>query len=235
MAGPIPIEIAALNLASAVLLGAAIGVERQWRQRLAGLRTITLVSLGAASFVIFSSVVPGEVSPTRVAAQVVSGIGFLGAGIIFREGFTVRGLNTAATLWCAAAVGVLAGIGAHAYAAMAAGLVVFVNLLLRPIVHRINRQPLATTELASDYLVVIVCRGDQEAHVRALLLQGLAAGGLHLRQLDSRNIEDSDRVEVEALIRSDTRSDTALEQIVGRLSLEPAVTAARWRVEPAGE
>src|SRR6201990_3279989 len=95
----------------ATLMGACIGFERQWRQRLAGLRTNTLVALGAASFVVFSGLVPGDNSPTRVAAQLVSGIGFLGAGLIFKEGLSVRGLNTAATLWCSAAVGLLAGEG----------------------------------------------------------------------------------------------------------------------------
>ena len=98
----ISIEQAILNLAVALCLSAAIGFERQWRNRLAGLRTNTLVALGAASFVIFEELIPGESSPTRVAAQVVSGIGFLGAGLIFREGLSVRGLNTAATLWCSA-------------------------------------------------------------------------------------------------------------------------------------
>ena len=92
-----------LNLGAAFLLGGVIGFERQWRQRLAGLRTNTLVALGAATFVLFAGLFPGEGSPTRVAAQVVSGIGFLGAGIIFKEGFNVSGLNTAATLWCSAA------------------------------------------------------------------------------------------------------------------------------------
>ena len=105
------IEQAALNLAVAFCLRALIGFERQWRNRLAGLRTSTLVALGAASFVVFEALVPEGASPTRVAAQVVSGIGFLGAGLIFREGMSVRGLNTAATLWCSAAVGVLAGAG----------------------------------------------------------------------------------------------------------------------------
>ncbi|WP_186399775.1 MgtC/SapB family protein [Stappia sp. P2PMeth1] len=229
------IEVAALNLSAAMLLGAAIGFERQWRQRLAGLRTNTLVALGAASFVVFSSIVPGDASPTRVAAQVVSGIGFLGAGIIFREGLNVRGLNTAATLWCSASVGVLAGIGALGYAAVVAGLVIVVNLLLRPLVFRINRQPLSSSELEIGYAVSIVCRSDQEAHVRALLLQGLAASAMHLRQLDSSNIEGSDRVEIQAMVHADTRSDKPIEQIVGRLSLEPSVTAARWRIEPLGD
>jgi len=82
----VPVEQAAINLASAVVLGSVIGFERQWRNRLAGLRTNTLVALGAANFVVFEAPVPDTSSPTRVAAQVVSGIGFLGAGVIFREG-----------------------------------------------------------------------------------------------------------------------------------------------------
>src|SRR5215469_9867374 len=85
--GTVPVEQAAINLAVAVVLGSAIGFERQWRHRLAGLRTNTLVALGAASFVVFEALVPNESSPTRVAAQVVSGVGFLGAGVIFREGY----------------------------------------------------------------------------------------------------------------------------------------------------
>src|SRR5438874_2033564 len=123
-------------------------------RRRAGLRTNTLVALGAASFVVFEAIVPEEASPTRVAAQVVSGIGFLGAGLIFREGMSVRGLNTAATLWCSAAIGVLTGAGYLAYAALATGFVVFVNLLLRPIVSFINRQPLVSSEVESGYLIV---------------------------------------------------------------------------------
>src|SRR5262249_18656056 len=142
-------------------------------------------------------------SATRVGAQVVSGIGFLGAGLIFREGLNWRGSTTAATLWCSAAIGVLAGAGYLVYAALATAFVVFVNLLLRPIVTFINRQPLTSTELDMGYVVSVTCRSPDEAHVRALLLQGLAGCGLGLRRLD----------------------------IVGRLSLEPTVSAARWQAE----
>src|ERR1700682_1882175 len=149
----ISIQQAAIDLAVAGGLSSLIGFERQWRNRLAGLRTNTLVALGSASFVIFEALVPGDSSPTRVAAQVVSGIGFLGAGLIFREGLSVRGLNTAATLWCSAAIGVLAGAGFLAHAALATGFVVFVNLCLRPIVSFINRQPLSTTELEVAYFL----------------------------------------------------------------------------------
>ena len=221
----------ALNLCVAIVLGAAIGVERQWRQRLAGLRTNTLVALGSASFVVFAGLYPGDASPTRVAAQVVSGIGFLGAGVIFKEGLNVRGLNTAATLWCSAAVGLLAGAGAPRQAVGVAAGIVAINLLLRPLVGMINRQPLRTTELEAHYVVGVVCRSGEEAHVRALLFQGIHTGNLHIRQLDSVNVEDTDRVEVTATVIGVEGNTMALEQIVGRLSLEPSVTAARWRVE----
>lgn len=100
----------------AMLFGSVIGMERQARQRMAGVRTNALVALGAASFVIFSGLFPGEASPTRVSAQIVSGVGFLGAGLIFRDRFSVHGLNTAATLWCSAAVGMMTGAGAFLYA-----------------------------------------------------------------------------------------------------------------------
>src|SRR6202023_1768581 len=176
------IEQAAIDLAVAGGLGSLVGFERQWHHRLAGLRTNTLVALGAASFVIFESLVPGDTSPTRVAAQVVSGIGFLGAGLIFREGLSVRGLNTAATIWCSAAVGVLAGASYPAYAALATGFVLVVNLLLRPIVMFINRQPLMGSEVEVGYLVSVTSRNPEEAHVRALLLQGLAGCGVSLRR-----------------------------------------------------
>jgi len=229
------LETFALDLAVALCLGAAIGVERQWRQRLAGLRTNTLVALGAACFVAFASLFPGESSPTRMAAQVVSGIGFLGAGIIFREGLNVRGLNTAATLWCSAAVGVLAGSGAHLQAALAAVMIVGVNLFLRPLVRLINRQPEASIELETQYKISAMCRGDSEARTRALLLQGLSEGGLHLQGLESRNVEDTDTVRVVAHITTEGRSDVQLEQIVGRLSLEPTVSAARWQLEERRE
>jgi putative Mg2+ transporter-C (MgtC) family protein len=229
------IDQALLNLLVALLLGAAIGFERQWHQRLAGLRTNALVALGAATFVMFAALSPGDTSPTRVAAQVVSGIGFIGAGLIFKEGLSVRGLNTAATLWCSAAVGVLSGGGYLGHALLAAVLVIGVNLLLRPATVWINRRLRATpSESDQAYTVSVVCKGTDEAHVRALLLQGLAIGDMHLVELESTNIEGSDRVLVAAALRADKRDDAVLERVVGRLSLEPAVTSARWRVSGDG-
>src|SRR3979490_3119161 len=106
-----------LRLGSGVGLGTVIGFERQYRARMAGLRTNALVAVGATLFFLlsahgFGGLAPtGDADPTRVAAQIVSGIGFLGAGVILRDGLNVRGLNTAATLWSSAAVGALAAPG----------------------------------------------------------------------------------------------------------------------------
>jgi putative Mg2+ transporter-C (MgtC) family protein len=220
-----------LRLAMAFLLGSALGLERQWRQRMAGLRTNTLVATGAALFVMLSVLTPEEASPTRVAAQVVSGIGFLAGGVILREGLSVRGLNTAATIWCAAAVGTLAGAGYYPQAVMGTIAVLLSNTLLRPLGYRINQQPLKGTELELCYQCSLTCHSKDEAHVRALLLQSLGTSHLKLRSLHSEDLEDvQDRVEVEAEMVTQNRDDQLLEQIISRLSLEPSVTAASWRI-----
>jgi putative Mg2+ transporter-C (MgtC) family protein len=221
-----------LRLGFALLLGSTIGFERQWRQKMAGLRTNALVALGAAGFVVFSSLYPGESSPTRMAAQIVSGIGFLGAGVIMREGLNIQGLNTAATLWCSAMVGTFAGGGFFIASAAAAGFVVLTNMVLRPLVRLINRQGFpAASEIETHYTVSVTCRAAEEAHIRSLLLHALSGAGLGLRRLDSEDIAESLKVLVTAHAVSPAAKHTALEQIVGRLSLEPYVSAARCQIE----
>jgi uncharacterized membrane protein YhiD involved in acid resistance len=138
------------RLGVALLLGGMIGLERQWRQRGAGLRTNALVSTGAAMFVMLSVMTPGDSSPTRIAAQVVSGIGFLGGGVIVREGLSVRGLDTAATLWCAAALGCLCGAGFQQQALIGALAILVSNILLRPLANKINRESAKTIKQSSS-------------------------------------------------------------------------------------
>src|SRR5580693_10584995 len=162
---------AGLNLFIAACLGASIGLERQWRQHLAGLRTNTLVALGAAIFITYARAAGDNEGATRIAAQVVSGIGFLGAGVIFKEGLNVRGLNTAATLWCSAGVGLIAGEGFALFGLLAALLVIGANTGLRPIVHAINRQPRDTIEEEQRYLISIDCRAADASDIRSLLVR----------------------------------------------------------------
>src|SRR5262249_57806586 len=130
-----------------------------------------------------------------------------------------------------AAIGVLCGAGYLAYAAVATAFVIFVNLLLRPIVGFINRQPLSSTELDIGYVLSVTCRSPDEAHVRALLLQGIASSALALRQLESTDLDATGRVLVTACVTSQRRVDAEVEKIVGRLSLEPPVSAARWQAD----
>lgn len=131
-----------LRLASALLAGILIGIERQMRQRSAGLATNALVSVGACIFILISETVikgamaagePANNDSLRVLSQVVTGVGFLGAGAIIKEGFTIHGLNSAATIWCAAAVGCLCGFGYWEMALIATGVIIFINWVLKNI------------------------------------------------------------------------------------------------------
>lgn len=218
---------AALNLGVAVGLGGLIGAERQLRQRMAGLRTNALVALGAASFVTFAATFDHEASPTRVAAQVVSGIGFLGAGIIFRDGFSVSGLNTAATLWCSASVGLLSGRGEPGLAAVAAAFVILINFGFRPLSRALKRISRARAG-ANGFEIALVCREESESQVRSMIVQSVAASGLHLAELGSDDLDRAGRVAVRAVVAGGSNGQAAIETLAGRLSLDPAVLSVRW-------
>jgi putative Mg2+ transporter-C (MgtC) family protein len=123
------------RLALAALLGAFIGMERELRGYPAGVRTVALVTAGAALFTEISRIMGG--GEDRIAAGIVSGIGFLGAGLIFREGYTVRGITTAATVWAAAAIGMAVGRELYLVGGLGA-LLVFILLEARPAVRRLE-------------------------------------------------------------------------------------------------
>jgi putative Mg2+ transporter-C (MgtC) family protein len=127
------------RIGTAFLLGAAIGFERQYRQRTAGLRTNTLVAVAAAVFVALGDRLGGAATAGHIVAYVISGVGFLGAGAIIKEGATVSGLTTAATLWGAAAAGACAGAGMLLEATVAGISVIGANTLLRPAARRYRR------------------------------------------------------------------------------------------------
>lgn len=221
---------AVARLSLALLLGSAIGVERQWRQKMAGLRTNALVSLGACGFIVLGGIF-GQGGNVQIAAQVVTGVGFLGAGIILREGINVHGLNTAATLWCSAMVGAFAGGGYAAISVFAAALVILTNVVLRPLTRRLNWHLMVAQDVETQYLVEVTAKAAEEAHVRSVLLHAFSITPLSLRRIDSEDIADTSKVIVRTQAVSATRNDAALEQIVGRLSLEPYVSAATWQID----
>src|SRR5580692_11730476 len=160
-----------VSLFVAFVFGAVIGAERQYRQRSAGLRTNVLVSVGAAAFVDLANHLAGADGSVRVIAYVVSGIGFLGAGAIMKEGMNVRGLNTAATLWASAAVGCCAGADMIAQAGLLTLFVLAGNTLLRPLVNAIDRIPINEQTSEASYDVLVTADASTVASVREALVQ----------------------------------------------------------------
>lgn len=235
------LDTGALLLAAALAagLGALIGLERQWRMRTAGMRTNALVSLGAALFVILGAqALPGETAdPTRVAAQVVSGIGFLGAGVILREGLNIRGLTTAATLWCAAAIGSLAGAGMPLLAVGGAILVSATNILLRPLSTALNRRRRVildeeSTEDGADgsqeYVLEVVTNVKSEQRVRAQLVQAVSHPDLRLRSVRLKKTKNGG-VQIRAEVSmGDAEQVGIIERAVSHMGTDPQVMASRW-------
>lgn len=212
-------------LAVAFVLGCVIGLERQYRQRTAGLRTNVLVAVAAAAFVdLGMRLMDGD---TRVIAYVVSGVGFLGAGAIMKEGASIRGLNTAATLWGSAAVGACAGAGYVAEAITAAVFVLAANTLLRPVVNRIDRAPFDVTAAEATYALSVICAKASQRGVLDQVEQWLARSNYPVRELDIQPFGESD-IEIEAqLLPSSVHADE-LDRLTEQLRLLPGVSQVFW-------
>jgi putative Mg2+ transporter-C (MgtC) family protein len=217
------------SLAAAFALGGLVGFERQFRQRNAGLRTNVLVAVGAAAFVDLAGSISGPDGVTRVVAYVVSGIGFLGAGVIMKEGAHVRGLNTAATLWCSAAVGACCGAGYLAQAAAVTAFVLAGNTLLRPIVNLINRLPINERETEALYRVHITCEPSDVAECRDLLFERLEAARYPIQSIETLS-DTEDQVELAAILTASMADPGALDAITAKLEQSDVVLSATWTV-----
>src|ERR1700691_5881828 len=203
-----PIVDFVLRLGAALLLGACVGLERQWRQRMAGTRTNALVSAGASAFVMCAFMVRDTSrSEAQIVSYVVSGVGFLGAGVIFKDAGSVRGLNTAATIWCSAAIGAISGLGRPLHALIMAAAVLVTNVILRPLAYRLYPAQAAGEEQEVTYGFELICRPDDEAHMRALLLQAMSKSSLILTGLRSEDIEGTSKMKVTAQIKGLGRQD----------------------------
>lgn len=216
-----------LCLVVAFVLGAIIGLERQYRQRNAGLRTNVLVAVGSAVFVDLANQLGGHAAAVHVIAYVVSGVGFLGAGTIMKEGADVRGLNTAATLWGSAAVGACAGASLLLEATLAMVFVLAANTLLRPVVNWINRKPLdeGTSEVTYT-LCVIVGRDDQKEAM--ITVESLLDGHDYpVADLEVKPFGDED-IEINATLLSTSVSSDALDHMLQHLHGKAFIKQAFW-------
>jgi putative Mg2+ transporter-C (MgtC) family protein len=215
------------RLLIAMLLGCVIGAERQWRQRAAGLRTNALVCFGAAAFVDLGATVGGPTT-TNIIAYVISGVGFLGAGAIMKEGGSIRGLNTAATLWCSAAVGACAGAGELLDAVFMTAILITINLALRPLSRRIDRRFALKNNRAGIYRLLIAAKTDDEREISSLVLRSLATRPLTLRELRTEENDESGEMIFDVLVESGTRDKTLIESVAGELRLNAKVSSATW-------
>jgi putative Mg2+ transporter-C (MgtC) family protein len=212
-----------VSLFAAFVLGGLIGAERQYRQRGGGLRTHVLVAVGAAIFVDIGIHINGNVGGTQIIAYVVSGVGFLGAGVIMKQGSNVWGLNTAATLWCSAAVG--ADLAFEAIALT--GFVLAGNTLLRPLVNAINRRPIDEGATEAIYEVRITTTADHLDDSRELLREFLETANYPLQGMEVIEREQGG-IEIVATLLGTAADPRELDEIVTRLDCNPLVENASW-------
>ncbi|WP_026306657.1 MgtC/SapB family protein [Smaragdicoccus niigatensis] len=220
-----------IRVGLATVLGIIIGIERQWRARVAGLQTMALVCMGAALFLILGAYTfRPEPNPTQVAAQIVTGVGFLGAGVIMKQGFSVTGLNTAATLWATAAVGALAGAWMWREAITGAAIIVVGNTFLHPLATRMDRaRTRAGREIPpADYVFEVVCTSDAEPNVRTLLTPALTRSNFQLSSMRATATTNPNEIALRIELSAAARDDAVMEDAIRTLSVDPAVRSVSW-------
>ncbi|QWE17446.1 MgtC/SapB family protein [Polynucleobacter sp. AP-Nino-20-G2] len=217
----------AISLAAAFIFGGLIGLERQYRQRTAGLRTNILVALGAAIFVDAANRLVGHEGAVHVMAYVVSGIGFLGAGVIMREEGNVRGINTAATLWGSGAVGALAGADLILEAGLATIFVLAANTLLRPVVSLINRQPLDTASVEVTNSVYIIAPKHSQKFALKRFIDTLEAAGYQTQDVEVHQF-GSEEVEIQAVLTASAVEGEQMDALIAKIASMDFVNQAFW-------
>lgn len=179
-----------LTYSLSFFLGGLIGLERQIHQRIAGLRTNILVVLATTAFVNLCMRMGSTDDAIRVIAAVVSGTGFLGAGVIMKDGMNVRGLNTAATIWCSAAVGTCVGIGQYAVATLLTIFVICGNTLLRPLVKWINHLPISKSEPDASYNLTILVDKKAVSEVQKRIFEKTNSFQYQIESIQLENHDD---------------------------------------------
>lgn len=195
------------------LLSSCIGIERQYRRRMVGLRTIILVSLGAFLFVQFSFSFPGA-DMTRIASQVVAGIGFLGAGVILKDGKSVKGLTTAATLWCSAAIGILCSANLIFEAAIGTLLILFTNIILRTVNSKINK--LSGHINYNIYYFSLICEENKEKEIINIIKSIVSKNNASINSIETVENENGN-IKLTICIFDNSESENTSKEIMQKL------------------
>lgn len=218
-----------LHIIVAIICGLIIGLERQWRQHPAGLRTNSLISLGSCIFASLASLIENESSPTRVAGQIVTGVGFLAGGVILRDGLTVKGLTTAATIWCTAAIGTLVGCGFLLFALASTLCVLFLNLAMHPISNWIDKKTKKWMKYEMKYQLSLRCDVQKSNSIRAMVVGYFQSHhALSLQSIQQKEGDATGSVQVVGTFVSNERCDEAIEGLMAILQLEQGLTEVRW-------
>jgi len=204
-------------------LSASIGIERQLHNKITGMRTNVLVSLGSFLFVYYSFGPYIEGDQMRIASMVVSGIGFLGAGVILRNGNRITGLNTAATLWCSAAVGVLCSRGMLIEAIIGTILILFSNVLLRLISIKIAKK--IKKEKSLKYIINITCDDTMDIVIRTKIADTVEKNNFKLESLE-KNYLDKETIKLKFIIIAS--ESEAIRKLTKDLSEEAGVIKFSW-------
>ena len=212
-------------------LGSLVGLERQVHQGLAGLRTNALVAAAAAAFVHLPYATDlTNAQPTSLAAAVISGIGFLGTGVILRDGMNVRGLNTAATLWGSAAIGAYAGSGLGWDAGGLAIVILSINLLLRPLLSKLNSiTAYFAVGTPSRFSASVQSPQEHVDAARAAVVTGARRVGLHLRSLRTAPLPDLPGVaSIDFELLGYGRVDLTVERFMTGLAADAGICTFAW-------
>jgi len=230
----VAIDEAAFRLAVSVLFGALVGVERQWHHKAAGIKTHALVTVGAAAFALLSQLGLGPNSnPVQIAAGVVTGIGFIGGGVIMRHSGGVQGINSAATLWATGSLGLAIGGGHYALASAVLAAVLTAQIPLRSLSLWIDRRsgPVST---ACVRRVLVAFQPSADEAVRSALANFVATGGIELKEHAEKRAGDSEIIlEVHVNLPAGRAGETRL--LLKQLASVPGVSRAEWSRLPPDE
>jgi uncharacterized membrane protein YhiD involved in acid resistance len=215
------------RLAMSMVFGMLVGIERQWHHKNAGIKTNTLVSVGATAYALISLRGFGPTNnPAAVAAGVVTGIGFIGAGVIMRRGGSIQGINTAATLWAAGSMGLAIGAGYYTLAPALLVTILIIQLAFRPVAMAINKRSGLITPLVT-YSLQVSFKGDAAEAVHSIWSTFAAKAGVLIVTFSESKADVTEMVLEASFGLSDLRA-SEMTMLAQSFSAMPGVTKSMW-------
>lgn len=228
-----------LRIIIASILGFILGLERQWNKHQAGILTNVIVCVGSYAYCAFSYIANdahgSNIDITRIAAQVVCGIGFLGAGLILRDGTNIRGLSTAATIWTTAAIGILCTLPNILFSIIIALAIVVLHLILHPFssyinkITHYNKEKENRTECA--YIISITCSEETETDIRSHLVKTIREkSNVLLHNLESHETDEG-KTKIKAYITTVRKNNEVVEDILTHIGKDEGIISAGWKID----